>query len=307
MFDAHDRWFVTCRTFQARALMAPRSPTVREVCGGVLAKAAAVSGVRLHAYVFLSTHLHLIVHAQGQQLACFMKYLLGNLSKKLGPLCRPRWWGRFWERRYAATPILDEVALEERLRYLVAHGVKEGLVARLSDWEGLHCVGQLVDEAPRRFPWFNWTQRWQARGQRSFEPHAASSRYADSCAEPVELALEPLPHWAAEPAERRKRRMALLVEQIERDHASPRPLGAQAIRRQSTRRRPERKRTLLPACHASSRSGRNHYRHVYRAFCDAFREASARWLRGDVHAEFPKGSFKPHVYGGTRMPHLQIV
>jgi len=305
MFDSHDRWFITCRTFQARALMAPWCPEVREVCGGVLARAAAVTGVRLHAYVFLSNHLHLIVHAQGEQLACFMKYLLGNLSKKLGRLCRPAWWGRFWERRYTATPILDEHALEDRLRYVLSHGLKEGLVGRLCDWEGLHCAQQLADEQPRTFQWFNWTRRWRARGQRDF--CAETGRYDDACAERVELSLEPLPHWEREPPDQRKRRMAQLLAQLESETASATPLGVEAIRAQTTERRPRRKRSPRPACHVSSTLGREHFKRSYRTFTEAFRDASRRWLRGDVHAEFPRGSFRPYVYGGTIPLHIQVV
>jgi len=297
MFEGHDRWFVTCRTFQARKLMTPSSPLVRDVCGGVLAKAVQVSGVRLHAYVFLSNHLHLIVHARGEQLARFMKYLLGNLSKKLGRLCKPVWWGRFWERRYTASPVVDEAALEDRLRYVLAHGIKEGLVARLSDWEGLHCAAQLADEEPRRFSWYNWTRLWRVSRRKAVAAGAGAKRYDDTLAEPVELELEPLPHWASEPKERRKARMRALLAHVERDTVRPGPpLEPEGVRKQSTARCWRRKRSPPPLCHASTAEGRANYRLAYRAFCDAFRAASRRWLAGALDAQFPLGSFRPHIY-----------
>jgi hypothetical protein len=34
-------------------------------------------------------------------------------------------------------PVLDDAALEGRLRYMMAHGVKEGLLRRCQDWPGL--------------------------------------------------------------------------------------------------------------------------------------------------------------------------
>lgn len=297
MFETHDTWFITCRTFQARKLMTPASPLVRDLCGGVLAKAMAVTGVRLHAYVFLSNHLHLIVRARGRQLALFMKYLLGNLSKKLAPRCKPAWWNRFWERRYTASPILDEAALEERLRYVLAHGVKEGLVARVSDWEGLHCAEQVMDEKPRRFRWFNWTLRWQGRRRRDDPREPTLSRYNESLAEMVELVLEPLPHWAAEPQARRQHRMRELVAEVERQAApAGKPLGPDAVRRQTTKRSWKRKRTPRPLCHASTAEARRDFKALYRAFCDAFRAAAKKWLLGDVTAEFPPGAFRPPVY-----------
>jgi len=299
MFASHDTWFITCRTFQARMLMTPASPRIRDVCGGVLAKAAQVCGVQLHAYVFLSNHLHLILKATGQQVAAFMKYLLGNLSRKLGPLCNPRWWGRFWERRYTATPILDEAALEDRLAYVLKHGLKEGLVARLSDWEGLHCAPQVVDEQPRRFPWFNWTRRWACKRKPGTAPEAG--RYEQALEEDVELTLAPLPHWAAEPAQERQERMRALVSTLEANAArdregAPPPLGAEVIRNQSTEARPDRKRAPRPACHASTTDGRKAFKELYRGFGEAFRAAAKKWLAGDVLAQFPVGAFRPHLY-----------
>ena len=299
MFASHDTWFITCRTFQARLLMTPSSPRVRSVCGGVLAKAVQLCGVRLHGYVFLSNHLHLIIQAQGQQVATFMKYLLSNLSRKLAPLCQPRWWGRFWERRYTASPILDESALEERLAYVVAHGVKEGLVRRACEWEGLHCVEQLMDEQPRRFAWLNWTRRW--RGKRKVGAPPRLERFDKALEEEVELMLTPLPHWAAETPDRRQQRMRAFVARVEEDAGRAwvgerEPLGPDAIRRQTTEPRPRRKRSPRPPCHASSHEGRSSFKQAYRAFCGAFRVAAKQWLRGDVLAQFPCGAFKPHVY-----------
>ncbi|MEW5741653.1 MAG: hypothetical protein AB1938_22230 [Myxococcota bacterium] len=297
MFDTHDTWFITCRTFQARKLMTPSSPLIRDVCGGVLAKAASMSGVRLHAYVFLSNHFHLIIHARGPRIATFMKYLLGNLSKKLGPLCKPSWWSRFWERRYTATPILDEAALEDRLCYVLAHGVKEGLVARTREWEGLHCAEQLMDEKPREFRWFNWTRRWRTRHTTDHATKPRAARYDEGVGETVRLELEPLPHWAAEPPPGRQQRMRELVAEVERLHAQRGPpLGVDAVRRQTTERSRRRKRSPQPLCHGSSPEARSHFKALYRAFRDAFLAAAKKWLSGDLGAEFPSGSFKPYVY-----------
>ena len=39
-----------------------------------------------------------------------------------------RWKGRFWERRYWPNRVLDEIALLGRVRYIISHGPKEGLV-----------------------------------------------------------------------------------------------------------------------------------------------------------------------------------
>ncbi len=54
------------------------------------------------------------------------------------------WSGGFWERRYSAEPVLDDATLVGRLRYVLAHGVKEGLVDRRAEWPGLTCLPQLL-------------------------------------------------------------------------------------------------------------------------------------------------------------------
>ncbi len=82
--------------------------------------------MRLHAFTSASNPLHLRVWARGAVLVGFMQYLRANLSKKVGRWVG--WSGGFWERRDWAEPVLDDAARVGRLRYVLAHGVKEGLV-----------------------------------------------------------------------------------------------------------------------------------------------------------------------------------
>ncbi|WP_395835411.1 transposase [Archangium violaceum] len=154
MFQEEGLYFVTSRCFQGRLLLRP-STEMNEVVGGVLARAVQHSAgtVRLHAFTFASNHFHLLVWARGAALASFMQYLRSNLSKKVGRLVD--WSGSFWERRYSAEPVLDDTALVGRLRYVLAHGVKEGLVERSVEWPGLTCLPQLLGSARRVFQWFN--------------------------------------------------------------------------------------------------------------------------------------------------------
>jgi hypothetical protein len=255
--------------------------------------------VRLHGYVFLSNHLHLIISARGLIVADFMRYLLSNLAKKLSPLCRSRWWGRFWERRYSATPILDEEALEARLRYVLSHGVKEGLVAHAREWEGLHCAMQLTNETPLGFRWFDWTKRWSAKRRPGFNPRDISSRYAAEFAEDEVLELAPLPHWAAMPPAQRRAAAVRLVRDVELEHKKEHVLGMTNAKRESTALPQKRKRTPRPMCHATSREAHHQHRLEYRQFASVFRAASGEWLQGNVTAEFPADCFKPRVPNET--------
>src|SRR5690349_18662890 len=242
MFQEEGLYFVTSRCFQGRLLLRP-SAEVNEVVGGVLARAVQHSAgtIRLHAFTFASNHFHLLVWARGAALASFMQYLRSNLSRKVGRLVD--WSGGFWERRYSAEPVLDDTALVGRLRYVLAHGVKEGLVERSAEWPGLTSLPQLLGPARRVFQWFNWTRRWSKRGS---EDMAGEGRFARAWAEPVELELARLPCWERLKEEQRQRAVRGMVEQVEakaRTRGTP-VLGARAVKAQhphrpgGTRQRP---------------------------------------------------------------------
>lgn len=291
-FAEHDTWFVTSRCFQARMLMTPHVSQVREVTGGVLARAAEKYGVQLYAFSFLSNHFHLIIHAQGARIADFMQFLLVNLSKKLAPLVKGGWSGRFWERRYSAEPILDDSALERSVRYVVANGVKEGLVARAVEWEGLHCAAQFADQQSRVYQWYDWTRRWNARRS---DGQAAGSRWSEKFSQPVTLTLRSLPGWECLTFDARRTRAGKLLSEVDAAHTQKAVLGVKAVRAQTAARPKDPKRTPRPLCHASSKAAKRRYRSRYFSFCAAFRAASCQWRAGQTHVEFPPGSFKPGI------------
>ncbi|AKJ00535.1 hypothetical protein ATI61_10458 [Archangium gephyra] len=300
MFQEEGYYFVTSRCFQGRLLLRP-SAEVNEVVGGVLAKAVqrSAGSVRLHAFTFASNHFHLLVWARGAELACFMQYLRANLSKKVGRLVD--WRGGFWERRYSAEPVLDDTALVGRLRYVLAHGVKEGLVQGSAEWPGLTCLPQLLGPARRVFQWFNWTKRWSRRGRGSEDRATGEGRFGEELAEPVELEVAPLPCWEGLGEEGRQRAVRGLVEGVEAEaRAQDKPvLGARAVRAQHPHTRPERlKRSPRPLGHASTRQALKRLREQYRSFVAAFREAAAQWRRGNFSASFPLFSFPPRVVPG---------
>jgi hypothetical protein len=80
-------------------------------------------------------------------MAQFMGHFNSNLAREAGRLAH--WRERFWGRRYQAIPLSEEEAAQaERLRYVLAHGAKEGLVEHLRDWPGVSVVRALLEEEP---------------------------------------------------------------------------------------------------------------------------------------------------------------
>ncbi|MCZ7652403.1 MAG: transposase [Thermoanaerobaculia bacterium] len=283
---------VTCRTLQARLLLRP-SPILREITLGVLGRAQRRTGVALHAFVFLSTHYHLLVSvSDAAQLARFVGYLNSNLARELGRM--HAWKERLWGRRYQAILVSEEEEAQvERLFYLARHGCKEGLVSDPLDWPGATSWQAMLDRRPLVGTWFDRTAESLARrkgiefGSRDF-----------SAVETV--VLTPLPAWAhLEPETQRVRLRELLdLARAEADamqrETGREPLGREVVVRQDPHGSPLRsKKSPAPLVHAASREVRRAYREAFRLFTAAYRRAAEGLRAGFATVVFPEGCFPP--------------
>jgi REP element-mobilizing transposase RayT len=267
------------------------SERTNEVLGGVLARAVRLTGVELFAFAFASNHVHLLVRAPERNLSEFMQHLLTNISKKVGTLVG--WRGAFWERRYSAEPVLDDEALLGRIRYILSHGVKEGLVASCREWPGLTSLAMMLDGRPRPFRWFHWSDRWKQR--KAGKP---CSRFDEKCARTEELVLRTVPHPAFRDARTRRQLLERLVQGIEEQwsslHRSFR--GRAWVLAQRPQDRPERPaRSPRPLCHTTSRKLFDEFRQQVHDYVAAFMSASQRWRSGDFNVPFPVGANRPMV------------
>lgn len=299
MFDPLKIYFVTVRCFQRRLLMHPSAET-NEVLGGVLARAARMNGVELLGFVFASNHVHLLVRAPRGNLPRFMQHLLTNISKKVGNLVR--WRGGFWERRYSAAPVLDEIALLGRVRYMLAHGPKEGLVRTCTEWPGLSSLSMMLDGSARRFRWFNWTRKAKLH-----RPGTGPGRFDGEWAEEETLTLTALPLETLQSREALRRFLQDAMQAIEAEAARRhrRFLGRAGVLRQNPHRKARQKeRSSRPPCHTSIPALLKEYLEAFRDFVAAFRWASSRWKRGEVNVVFPEGAFRPFLWPRAPSPQL---
>lgn len=292
MYSKDGVYFVTARTVQARFLLRP-SAQLNEIVGGVLARAVDLHGVHVYGFVFASNHVHLLVHARDGTLSRFMQYLLGNLARKVAPLVG--WYGPFWERRFSAEEVIGDEAVLGRLKYILAHGVKEGLVRRVTDWPGLSCAKQLLGGLTRRFRWFGWVTRW-ANGKLK---EGGEQRYSEKWSETIEFTLALPPSWQSLGERERVEAAKDLIASIEREWRGefPQVVGRARILSIDPHSRPESpKRTPRPPCHAMFAELRQAFIERYRAFREAYRVASERFRNGDLLVAFPEYSFRPPGY-----------
>lgn len=283
---------MTCRTVQGRFLLKP-TDELRTLVIGILARARRLHPVELHAFVFLSNHYHLLLSVEdARQLAGFMNYLNSNLAREAGRLYG--WKEKFWGRRYQAIVISEEEAAQsDRLRYLLSHGCKEGLVSKPQQWPGAHCVSALLGERRLTGLWFDRTSEYAARVRGE-----EFSRLDFASIETVTLA--PMPCWRNLSRYQQRARVGQMVKGIEIEtitrHARKRtqPAGVRAILRQRPHDQPRRlKRTRAPSFHAASKAVRRELVEAYDRFLAAYRDAAEKLRQGHPGGAFPEGCFPP--------------
>jgi REP element-mobilizing transposase RayT len=206
---------VTCRTVQGRLLLCP-SPQLNDILLGVLGRAQRENPVEIAVYVFASNHYHLLLRVDtAKQLSEFMCYFNSNLAKEVAR--RTGWKEKVWGRRYQAIVISDEAEVQvARLKYVLAHGVKEGLVARVEDWPGVHCALPLMTVAAVEGTWFDRTLEYNARlrGKELEKGESASTEV---------VRLSRLPCWKHLTEEKYRARVAEIVREINDTAAAARP------------------------------------------------------------------------------------
>jgi REP element-mobilizing transposase RayT len=284
---------VTCRTIQARLLLRP-SASLNELLLGVLGRSLVLfPKVRAHAFVFASNHVHLLLSvADAQALAAFMNHFNSNVARQAGRL--HAWRDKLWARRYRAIVVADEESQVGRLRYILAHGTKERLVARPRDWPGASCVRALSEGHSITGIWLDRSRQTSARRDGAVPGGITYS-----------VALDPLPCWSGRSEVWRRRQCLMIVREIEKEQrgaANSGVLGVAAVMAQSPHCRPRlSKRTPAPVVHAASAAARRIFVAAQGAFIDAFRLASEQLRTGQRTAEFPACAFPP------RLPFIELV
>jgi hypothetical protein len=235
----------------------------------------------------------MIVRAESaKRLARFVGYFNSNLAREVSRLTG--WTGKIWDRRYQSILISNEEEVQvARFRYVVSHGVKENLVARLREWPGLQSVRQLADGEPLAGTWFNRTQEYLARRKGEAVDRL---RYAT----PEIVTFSPLPCWKDLSPEAYRQRVANMAAEIEEDAAAARkrtgaePLGVRATLAQDPTSRPKRlKKSPAPLFHAASKAMRHYFYEGFSWFVAAYRTAAEKLQKGDPDPRFPIGSFPP--------------
>ena len=286
---------ITTRTLQGRLLLKP-SPELTDIILGIIGKAQALYGMTIHAFVFLSTHAHFLLSPSSPgQLALFMQFVNANVAKEAGRF--HLWRERLWSRRYRAIVVADEKAAHARLRYILAHGAKEGLVGNPGSWPGPNCIAALTTGEILRGTWFDRSKEFLARqrGETVF-----SSKFATT----FDVNLTPLPclqHLTVDQRQAECRRIVGEIQakaEAENKKKGRQPMGVVAILSQDPHSKPATTdRSPAPLVHATDDSTEMEFRVRYRAFVDAFRAGALRFRdrAHEIRDMFPLWAFPPQL------------
>jgi hypothetical protein len=285
---------VTTRTLQGRLLLTP-SPATNDAVLGILGRAQHLTGMNIHYVAVMSNHIHLLLRPKdAAHLARFMAMVNANIAREAGRLVG--WEDKFWGRRYQAIVVSDEPEAQlSRLRYLLAQGVKEGLVAHPLDWPGVTAARALVEGAPMAGTWVDRTGIFEARRRRK-----VGDQEIDLCSfhKIYDVAISPLPCVEHLLDAQRRELVAGLIDEIAEASRSARQIAGEGVAGRETvlKKNPHETTRLAksppPFVHAFCREMRRRFRQAYSEYLAAFRSAAAL-LRDGLRAAFPEGSFPP--------------
>ena len=282
---------VTNRTIQGRFLLRP-SQELNELLIGVLGRAQRLYGVKLHAFVVLSNHYHLLMTVDSAlQMAQFIAYFQGNLAKEAGRLYN--WRGPFWHRRYQHILVSEEEGAQvARLRYILANSCKEGLVPTPLDWPGVSSVRNLLLGEEIRGVWVDRTKERFAGA--NVDNNTTRFRQLET------VSVSSLPCWEHLDIGVQRMRIQDLVDQIcvetEARHRvnGTRPVGITRLLHLDPHAKPHRSEcSPAPLFHCASKQVRDALHAAYGLFCSAFRQSADRMRAGKSPVAFPEGAFPP--------------
>ena len=238
----------------------------------------------------------LLVPESTKQLSDFMGFINGNIARKVGRL--HDWSGKLWDRRYQHIIVSHEPEAQvARLKYLLAQGVKEGLVRHPEDWPGANCVAQLRTgySEVRGGLWRDQSGEYYARKS------GKAVNLRDFLVEEL-VRIRPIPCWVGLSRRQRCAEIEGLLREIARlawtrqQSTGKVPMGKKRLLRQRPHHRPKKmKRSPAPAFHARSREHYQKLRERDWAFADEYREAARRLRLGLPGAVFPPGCFPPRL------------
>jgi REP element-mobilizing transposase RayT len=126
---------------------------VYEALAAALTFRLAATDARLIAYVFMPSHLHLILATKGRALSAFMRdFKKYTAQKSLINYCKS---SKIWQDRYDRQIIVTHEVLSTKMQYIHNNPVKAGLVDSPEKWPWSSAVDYSGGKSPVPI-WMDW-------------------------------------------------------------------------------------------------------------------------------------------------------
>ena len=299
-------YHIISKTIGGRFLMVPKKHTL-EITTGVVGKAQVNwPNIELHGFAFLSNHFHLMVSGDSWEISAFVGFIKREISRKLGQ--KYDLGGPFWQSRFTSTALPTPESQVDSLKYILAQGVKEDLVAHPLDWPGLHCARALLTGEPIKGSWFQATKYGIARrNQQRTANHPAVKK--KEFYQTVTIKLTPIPSWSHLTKEEQQQRAREIVQSIVDEAAERRKktkikvvgkkrlVGMSIFKRVAPPRPPwwQNRRRQITAWAKLGDPLTQQFLRLYWGFQKAFRVAS-ECLKAREETHFPEGAWLPAHY-----------
>ena len=275
-------FFVTARCIHSRFLLRP-SPRVNKIIIGVFARAVERFDIKLYGLCFLSNHYHLLLSSRNAaSLAVFMQYIGSNIAREIGR--EHEWKEKFWSRRYYASIVLDEAAAEERMKYILANSVKEGLVKHPRYWPGVHCYRHLAEGTALHGVWIDRTKLYN-------QPHL----HERGAIQHHTLKLHRLPGYESDSeSDYRQLIRDLTDEAIDETMTETPVIGAKRILAIDPHSLPQKSdKGAAPLCHSTCHERRTEFIRAFKSFVDGYKQAFRNALQLTLLEHVPEGGLPP--------------
>jgi REP element-mobilizing transposase RayT len=281
-------YLITRRCTQRQFLLRP-SKKVNEILLFCLAAAAEKFGTRVHAFVFMSNHYHLVVTDPHGRLDAFLHWLNTHISRSLNAF-HGRSENLFDTRQTNVVPVVTAADVLEKIVYVLANPVAAALVSGGDLWPG-------VRSAPEDY----------GRTLRAHKPRAFF-RKEGAVEDVAQFELEVPPGFEDLTPRRFRRRLQEAVEDREAELRARvrvegrRFLGARAVRAVSpfdSPRTPAEVGARVPRLACKDPELRQTLLARMKAFARRYREALAEHCAGKRRVVFPAGTCWMRVHFGV--------
>jgi len=147
----------------------------RKLLGDLIAGGLTRCSARLHAYCWMTNHIHLLVQVGDAPLGALVQHVAGRYARSVQARLHTK--GHLFENRYHAVMVSTDAHLLELLRYVHLNPVRAGIV---DDVAAYAWSSHAVYAGRRRDPWLTTAFMFDMLDTRPDRQRAAYVRFMDS-------------------------------------------------------------------------------------------------------------------------------